>query len=79
MGAKKEMGQTAVKLARGVLKKWVCFFGTPDIILADKDARFAGGDRPLFCDRRNIALQTVIPGRHQSLGILKGDIGILET
>ena len=39
---KKKKGRTAEKSARDVLKKWVCFFGTPCIILAGKDARFSG-------------------------------------
>ena len=38
MGAKKEQMGTAGRSARDALKKWVCFFGSPDIILADKDA-----------------------------------------
>ena len=40
---KSEKEQTAGKLARDVLGKWVGFFGTPDVILAYKDVRFAGG------------------------------------
>ena len=37
------MGQTAGKAARSVLGKGIGSFGTPDIILADNGAIFAGG------------------------------------
>ena len=77
--AKKGKDQTNGKAARDVLEKWIGFCGTPDIILADKGAIFARWGFPLLRDRCAIALQTVFPGHCQSLGALKGDIGILET
>ena len=41
MGGKKGMGNLMEK-RRALLEKWIGFFGAPGIILADKNARFAG-------------------------------------
>ena len=43
-------------------------FGTPEIMATDKDSRFIWKVFQEFCTARNIILQTVIPGHHQSLG-----------
>ena len=40
----------------------------PGIIVVDKDSSSTGGIFQDFRTARNIALQTVIPGHHQSLG-----------
>ena len=51
-----------------VISNWLAVFGTPDILVVDKDKRFTGEIFQDFCTSRNITLQTVIPGHHQSLG-----------
>ena len=42
--------------------------GAPDIVIADKGPRCAGAQGQQFYRDRNITLQTVVPGNHQSLG-----------
>ena len=76
-GGKKKKEQASGNAARDVLEKWIGFFGTHGTILANKDGRFTGwvGVR-FFCDQKNATLHTVIHGRRQSLGILRGDICI---
>ena len=44
------------------------FFGTPEIMMADKDSRFVGEIFQDFCTARNIIPKTAIPGHHQSAG-----------
>ena len=66
IGNKEKAELTADIVVGAVLTHWVGFFDTPDIIIADKDPIFTGGVR--FCQDRNIALQTVIPGHQKSLG-----------
>ena len=51
-----------------MISNWLAVFGTPDILVADKDKRFVGKIFQDFRTSRNITLQTVIPGHHQSLG-----------
>ena len=51
-----------------MISNWLAVFGTPDILVVDKDKRFVGEIFQDFCTHRNITLQTVIPGHHQSLG-----------
>ena len=50
------------------ISHWLAVFAAPDISAVDKDMRFIGGNSHDFCSPRNIVLQTVIPGHHQSLG-----------
>ena len=68
MGTKKKKDQNDEKAAQAVLGNCVSFFGTPGIILVDKDAIFVGKKFPRSCTDRNVTLQTVIPGHNQSLG-----------
>ena len=53
-------------------------FGTPAIMVVDKDSGCTGGFRD-FRNARNIVLQTVIPGGHQSLGATDRRRGLLRT
>ena len=58
-------------MENAILTKWISSFGGPGTIISDKDPRLTGAQVLQFCRYRNGALQTVIPGRHRSLG----DIG----
>ena len=51
-----------------VLSNWLAVSGAPEIMVAGKDSRFIGKVPQEFCDARNVVLQTIIPGHHQSLG-----------
>ena len=42
VGNKKKTEQTADKAAGVILTNWICFVGSPDIILADKGAILTG-------------------------------------
>ena len=55
-------------MANVILTHWVSVFGTPGVITDDKGPRFTGAIVPHFCRDRNVSLQAVIPGLHQSLG-----------
>ena len=66
-GAKRNEG-TADKAARDVLPNCISCFIRPDIILSDRDSRFVGSEFARFRNGKSVTLQTVIPGRHQSLG-----------
>ena len=56
-------------MPRGELvAKWLAAFGAPGIISVCTDSRFIGEIPHGFCTSRNIGLQTVIPGHHQSSG-----------
>ena len=48
-GAKKQKGTPSDKLAHAVLTNRISFYGTPDIVWADKDSRFIGSELPRFC------------------------------
>ena len=78
IGTNKEKEQTADKAVQEVLGNRVSVFGTPDIILADKDSRVVGSEFSRFRNEQNITCQTVTPWQHQSMGILKGDGCILK-
>ena len=59
---------TAGKVVDVILTHWVRVFDTPDIIIADKGPRFTDAEVAQFLRGRNITLQPVIPGHHQSVG-----------
>ena len=54
------------------------FFGTPGIILTDKDSGFIGLKLPQFRNEQNITVHTFIPGHRQSLGATERGICILN-
>ena len=68
LGTKKREEQTAEMAREAVISNWLAVFGAPDILIVDKDERSIGNIFQDFCTSRNITLQTVIPGHHQSLG-----------
>ena len=51
-----------------MISHWLAAFGSPGIIVVGKDMRFTGWGFQDFRTPRNIGLQTVIPGNHQSSG-----------
>ena len=56
-------------MVRGIaISNWLAVFGTPEIMVAAKDARFIGNVFHEFRTTRNIVLQAVMPGHRQSLG-----------
>ena len=54
-------------------------FVTPEIMATGKDSRFIGKVFQEFCTARNITLQTVIPGHHQSLGEAERRRGLFRS
>ena len=68
MGNKNSGGKTADRVANVILSNCVCFFGAPDISIADKEHRFTGTEVLQFCRDSNIALQTAMPVYRRSLG-----------
>ena len=54
-------------------------FGTPYIILADKDSGFTCAEVVRFRNEQYITLQPDFTGRHQSLRSTKGGVGILKA
>ena len=64
-----EKGWRNAEMARGkVISNWSAAFWAPEIIAVDKAPMPIGEVFQDFCTSRNIVLQSVIPGRHQSLG-----------
>ena len=62
------MGETEEMVRKTMISNWLSVLGAPDILIVDKDKRFIGEAFRGFRTLRNITLQTVIPGHHQSLG-----------
>ena len=54
-------------------------FGAPEIMAVGKDSRFIGNVFRDFCTARNIVLQAVIPGHHQSLGETERRHGLFRS
>ena len=65
---RKEKRTNGEKVRAAMISNWLIIFGTPDIIMVDKDTRFDGNSRREFCYDRNITRRTVIPAHRQSLG-----------
>ena len=57
------------------ISPWLAVFGAPGIIRWGKDMGFDGEVFHEFRTARNIALQTEIPGHHQSLGTAESRCG----
>ena len=62
------MGKRRKRFGGKAISNRLAVFGAPDILVVGKDKRFTGEIFQDFCTARNITLQTVIPGHHQSLG-----------
>ena len=78
-GAKKKEEQTS-EMARGkVIPSCLAVCGAPEIIVVGKDSEFTGEIVQDFCTCRNIVLETVIPGHHQSLGATERRRGHFRT
>ena len=69
------MGESDDKEANEVLPNWVSIFGTPDIVLADKDSRFTGSDFRDFVKETEL-YRRLFHGTIRAWDLLKGDVGI---
>ena len=76
-GGEEKDGRTAEMVREAAISHWLAVFGAPEIIASDKDMRFIGKVFQEFRTSLKIALQTVIPGHHQSLGATERRIGHL--
>ena len=67
-GTKKQEAQAAEIVKEIAIPNWLAVFKAPGIMEVLGDSGFIGEVFQEFCNARNIALQTAIPGHHQSLG-----------
>ena len=67
-------------MVRGnVMSNLLSVFGTPAIMVTDRDSGFIGEVSQEFRTARNVVLQPVIPGHHQSLGATERRRGLFRS
>ena len=62
-----------------MISDWIAIFGTPEILMGDKDSIFDGGIFQDFHTSRNIISQTVIQGIIKVYGATERRRGLFRT